>query len=215
MSSLDDYMKWFSELSFSDKLNVNKRINDQCSVSGLDHNIRRLSWTGYLVEVTDKGIYCEEGEHFVYLWRHSWGDPFYVGSGKGDRWQTKNGRCDEFYRHIDAGDAAVYIILSGVDSKTAHEYERYVSASLSHAGYSLANGDNNTRNRSEREIERMLARCRVTADKELTKRVEKVVFEALNHTPPLVDYRVTERFLRNYGSDYFSRNYIKSEEAPA
>lgn len=212
---MSDFAKAFESLSFPDKLNLARRVGSSCGCALLSQGVSDLVWYGYLTTVLDKRVHENSGEHYVYVWRHCWGDPFYVGMGKGDRWTSRGGRCDEFYYHLDAGDAVVYMLLDGVDSKTAHEYERYVSGSLSLAGYELANRDNNTRTKSEQEIKRMMERCRESAGKDLTPRVEKAVLNIIQHKVSVADYRVTDKFLRNYGSDYFSRNYIKSEEAPA
>lgn len=71
------------------------------------------------------------GEYYVYLWKHMFGDVFYVGSGKGDRWTEKNRSSNkEFLKHIDAGDAVVYKILVDVDKNTARKFEQYVSFPL-------------------------------------------------------------------------------------
>lgn len=197
-----------NRMSFSERLNMIKRMNDSPVLNGNRVSTSRLLWDGYLTTVTEKAVREETGEHYVYLWKHAWGEPFYVGSGKGDRGTMKGGRCNDFFLHLDAADAVVYLVLSGVDSKTARLYERYVSANLTYAGFTLANGDNNAEYKSEDAKERLMRRCKDIEGLDLTKRVEEAVLGIVNHTPRTADYRVTDAFLMEYGTDYFSRNYV-------
>lgn len=196
-----------NRMSFSERLNMIKRMNDSPVLNGNRVSTSRLLWDGYLTTVTEKAVREETGEHYVYLWKHAWGDPFYVGSGKGSRWTNKNGRCDDFYLHLDAGDAVVYLVLNGVDSKTARLYERYVSANITYGGYTLANGDNNAEYKSEEARERLMAKCKEIEGLVLTRKVEGAVLSILNHEAKC-DYRITDKFLMDYGADYFSRNYM-------
>lgn len=101
----------------------------------------------------------------------------------------------------------MYLVLDGVDSKTAHLYERYVSANLTFGGYTLANGDNNAEYKTDAARERLASRCKEIEGLELTQKVESAVLNILNHEPHC-DYRITDKFLMEYGADYFSRNYI-------
>ena len=84
------------------------------------------------------------GNYYVYVWAHLFtGQIFYVGSGSGDRWVSKNrGNAEMFYKNLDAGDCGVFKVLEDVDKKTARFYERYISLSLSKSGVELVNGDN-------------------------------------------------------------------------
>lgn len=204
---MNDLRDRIEKLSFLEKLSMVKQINEMSALGLIRNRAAVLQYDGYLTTYTREGICDGDGDHYVYLWRHAWGDPFYVGSGKGDRWTSKNGRCDDFYLHLDAGDAVVYRVLSGVDSKTAHLYERYVSANLSATGYALANGDNNAEYKSDEARERMLARCKQIEGLDLTKRIEGAVLNIIGHEPRC-DYRITDHFLMEYGTDCFSRKYI-------
>ena len=206
--SMDELIETVAKLPFYDKLRMTKRMNDFSGPGYYRNSAALLQYDGYLAVETDRGVRVGDGDYYVYLWKHAWGDPFYVGSGKGPRWTSKGGRCDDFYFHLDAADAVVYLVLSGVDSKTAHLYERYVSANMTYGGYTLANGDNNAEYKSEEARERMMARCKSVEGLELTKKVENAVINMVGHTSSRANYRVTDTFLMEYGTDYFSRNYV-------
>lgn len=210
MGVLDEWYESVDKMSFSDKLRMVKQINGMAAFNNTRSRAAILRYDGYLASIIGESVCEGDDEHYVYLWKHAWGDPFYVGSGEGDRWTSLGGRCDDFYLHLDAGDAAVYRVLSGVDAKTARLYEKYVSANLSNAGYTLANGDNNAEYKSDDARERMMARCKQIEGLDLTKRVEGAVMKIIGHESRC-DYRVTDHFLMEYGTDYFSRKYVFSK----
>lgn len=195
-----------AELSFADRLDFFRRVNLSFN-NRVSRGVNDLLWYGRLTERSHKGVYVGDNEHYVYIWKHAWGDPFYVGSGKGDRWTNISRRCDDFYLHLDQADAVVYRVLSGVDSKTAHAYEKYVSVNLGRAGYTLANGDNNYEYATESARQKMIERCDELVGLELTARVEAAVLGIIGDNPGC-DYRITDTFIQEYGADYFSRNYL-------
>lgn len=205
MSEIDNIAEKIEKLPFHEKLKFARQVAKMKSFH-TDYAVSSLSWKGYLTAVEEKAVRCEEGEYYVYLWRHAWGEPFYVGSGKDGRWLTKQGRCDRFHAHIDRADAIPYLILRGVDIKTAREYERYVSVNLVRAGYDLANSDNNPVCVDEDVWEYECGKSAHLEENELTTKVCCVVENILVHEPRC-DYRVTETFLKTYGNDYFSRNF--------
>lgn len=211
MIVLDEWVTQFENLSFCEKLRSVKTINDFTEPSILKSSAAMVRHLGYLTEVHNMAVSASEGDSYVYLWRHCWGDPFYVGRGKGSRYTTLNGRCDEFYLHIDRGDAVVYIVLDGVDDATARLYERYVSMNLTQAGYTLSNGDNNFEYLSEDARSRFVEKFANMENDDLTRRVQSKVLGILNHRPRC-DYRITDAFLMEYGTDYFSRNYWKKKQ---
>lgn len=206
--SWEELREQMERLSFSDKFNLIKKMNDTSAFYLERNEASAVRYNGYLTTVEDKGVRLSGGDYYVYLWKHAWGDPFYVGSGKGDRWTSKGGRCDEFYLHLDSADAIVYLILSGVDSKTARVYERYVSANITDAGYTLTNGDNNAEYKSKEARDRLMARCKEIEGIDLTRKVESAVLNIVSHKSLKVDYRITDIFQMEYGTDFFSRNYV-------
>lgn len=200
----------FDELTtkpFADRILFAKSVEELFRPSMLRHEVNYLGWDGYLKKVENKCVCHGDDEYYVYLWRHAWGEPFYVGSGKGNRWKNKNARCDDFYLHLDAADAVVYLVLDGVDAKTAHLYETYVSVNLGRAGYTLANGDNNFEYATEQSRQRMIDKCDKLVGTELTNSVENAVLEIIGDRPNC-DYRITEAFIMERGADYFSRNHV-------
>lgn len=206
MNEIDKFREAYLRLPFHEKVRYAKSVN-QLTLSRVEGYADSLTWDGYLTTVVEKAVHCDEGDSYVYLWRHAWGEPFYVGHGKGDRWLNKNERCDNFYPHIDKGDAVPYLVLCGVDSKTACEYERYVSVNLVRAGFDLANSDNNPdRETRTKDWDKVYERFALLEEKELTEKVCDAVVSILSHEPRC-DYRITETFVKRYGNDYFSRNF--------
>lgn len=213
MEAYNDFQKWFDEAPFRDRLATVKQINDMYD-GGVSYAAKRLTYDGYLEREKDFSFCAGDGEHYVYVWRHAWGDPFYVGTGKGDRWTNIHNRCAEFYPHIDKADAVVYLLLTGVDSKTARMFEKYVSVNLVEAGYTLANGDNNPRRSVGDAKKRLIESCSKIDSHPLAPKVQKAVVSILNHNVRC-DYRVTCRFITENGADYFSRTHAQTvaEEA--
>lgn len=199
------------KMRFSDKLKLMR------STSLFRHHPNFIKFNGYVTTKTDFAIGAGEDEYYVYLWKHMDGDIFYVGSGKGERYRDKNGRQAEFYRHIDKGDAVVYIVLCGVDVKTARFYERYLSGSLSIAEFPLANRDNNVFYIGEGRQERWLRDNKSTLNNELTHKIEDLI---LNKILLDSDFRSShfyeiQTFRKECGDTYFSsggfRTYPQAE----
>lgn len=205
-NAFEDYFKYFEGLTFSKKLEEIKKLEKFNDKLYLSAKTSSLSYDGYLRAYDRMAVCQESGDHYVYIWKHAWGDPFYVGCGVNDRWKSKASRCDDFYHCLDAGDAVVYKVLDGVDSKTARTYERYVSANISNAGYVLSNGDNNAARKSDAAKKRLLNRCNEIQGTELTKKVEKAVIDILRNKEDC-DHRITQTFLKEYGTEFFSRTY--------
>lgn len=204
VGTFDEYNRYFDGLTFAGKLDEVRRMELASAKLLVENRVSLVSFDGYLRALVTKAVQECAGNYCVYLWKHAWGEPFYVGSGTGNRWKSKSSRCDDFYLHIDAADAVVYKIIDGVDRNTARLYECYVSASLSAAGYVLANSDNNIAKSSDSEKERIISKCSLVEGSDLTKAVENAVFEVINHNPRC-DHRITSAFLEKYGTDHFSR----------
>ena len=189
----------FEKMSFSDKIKMVK------SIASIRHKYNFIKYNGYIAEKTNFAIANGEDEYYVYLWKHIDGDVFYVGSGKGDRYRSKN-RNDEFLRHIDKGDAVVYIVLCGVDFKTARFYERYLSGSLGMAEYVLSNGDNNIIHIGEDKFKRWLDDNESKLNNELTRKIEDAIVNGILLDD---DFRAShfysiQFFRKECGDTYFS-----------
>lgn len=204
---MENVLLELAEKPFAERILFSKQVEELFRPNMLVHGVNYLGWDGYLKKIESKCVRAGEDDCYVYLWRHAWGDPFYVGSGKGTRWTSKNGRCTDFYLHLDQADAVVYLVLDGVDAKTARLYENYVSVNLGRAGYTLANGDNNFEYATSASQQRMIEKCDKLAGTELTMRVENAVLSIIGDRPTC-DYRITDAFIMERGADYFSRNYV-------
>lgn len=204
MSIGDEFSQYFNEASFAEKIDIVKMMGTTFRGVDVDRGVCALCDRGYLTTSDKSATVGGGGEHYVYLWKHAWGDPFYVGSGKGSRWRDKWGRCDGFYPHIDVADAVVYLVLTDVDGDTARMFETYVSVNLTKCGYSLVNGDNNVMRTTDAAAARLDVRCGKIDRHPLAGSVQNTVLTILQDRPNC-DYRVTCSFREKYGLEYFSR----------
>lgn len=209
--AFENLTREFNNMPFS------KRVGFLKSVYQTEHwHCNSINWNGYCCCKSFFAINRNEGEHYVYLWKHLDGDIFYVGRGIGDRWVNKN-RKEDFLRHIDKGDAVVYMILCGVDKQTAMFYEKYISGSLSEGGYPLANRDNNIHKMGLEKFHEWCCNNSELLSSELTKQVEGVVLEKIipdkNFT--ITELSAIQNFRKMYGDTYFSdggfRTYVETE----
>ena len=204
----EGFVEAYEKLSFVEKIRFVKDV--YCVTSSVERDIRYLEWDGYLGK-SEK--YCFKngvGDYYVYVWKHAWGDPFYVGSGKGDRWLSKAPRCNDFFLHLDQADVVVYKLVRGLDVHLARSIEAYVSVSLVEAGYTLANGDNNTEYLSETARGRRVKKVSDFEKNPLVSSVQESVLRML-YDEPTCDYRITDGFIMRNGASYFSRKYMKKE----
>ena len=207
MGKFEELLDEFNRQPYYEQLKLVRSITATNNL--VQVGVSSLSWDGCLRREEDFAIRVGDEEYSVYLWKHAWGEPFYVGSGKGDRWKILSPRCDDFYRQIDAADAVVYRLIVGATSDFARRYEKYLTFCLRLAGYSLVNGDyfvpieDCTKTDEAKKFV-------LGMDKEKTTLVvKKMLSTVLGHTPRGCDYRITCKFIEEYGSDYFSRNHIK------
>ena len=198
----------FEEMSFSDRVKFVKQS------ALLKHKYNLIKYDGYVSLKYDFAISRDEGESYVYLWKHMDGDIFYVGSGQGERYKNKHGRSDDFFKHIDKGDAVVYMILSGVDVKTARFYERYLSGSLGLADCVLANKDNNILYIGEGKFNRWLKDNKSDLDNELTSEIENVIINRvlIDHDFRASHFYSIQAFREECGDDWFSSRFGEKED---
>lgn len=214
--------KQLTEITFADAVRECKQYYDSLSLSKKhDISAANLTMGARVVEsriafdgrVDDASIYSirgNGGDYYVYVWAHLLtGQIFYVGSGKEDRWISRNrGNMEMFCKHLDDGDCCVFKVLDDVDEETARFYERYISLSLSKDGAELVNGDN---------IYGKSAGCRGDAwlkgnsdriSSQMTKDVENYIIEHVPHD--LFTGRnvlAVVLFREEYGKAYFSEKY--------
>lgn len=202
--------RFYESLSFAEKHAISAHNIELMSRVNAS-SIRTYGYAGSTSHCAVKG---SGGNYYVYVWAHLFtGQIFYVGSGSGDRWVSKNrGNAEMFYKNLDAGDCGVFKVLEDVDKKTARFYERYISLSLSKSGVELVNGDN---------IYGKSAGCRGDAwlkgnsdriSSQMTKDVENCIIEHIPHD--LFTGRnvfAVVLFREEYGKHYFSEEYRKGE----
>lgn len=157
-----------------------------------------MEFDGFVYDDESKCVYFDDGEYYVYVWKHNYGEFFYVGSGKKDRWKSIHGRCKEFYNHIDKADAVVYKVLDGIDVKTARQCERYLSANMSLAGYKLANSDWSYNNARFTELSDTMKEA-----------IEKSILNIQKDNKPS-ECRKTMVFLERNGDHFFSEKYAEA-----
>ncbi len=85
-------------------------------------------------------FHTNHGEHYVYMWKHANGIPYYIGSGKGQRWKNIGSgvRSDTFCSHLNQLDSVCYMVYAGMTEKQAREAEFCCIYMLSSLGYNLA-----------------------------------------------------------------------------
>lgn len=147
MGAWEDWIKWMEELSPAEREKVERDIKEQCDRAHISNEASHLYHRGYLKE-DDSALYVcrttlfDEGEHYVYVWRHMNGDPFYVGSGKGGRGRSVSAnRPDRFYGELMAFDAVLCYVATNISEKDARFIEHYCSFILSSDGVKLTNCD--------------------------------------------------------------------------
>lgn len=140
-NAFEDALRCYQSMSLGDKYQISR--------SSRNHLIRAQAWmlkyNGYLFANSHYAVRGDGGDYHVYVWAHLLtGEIFYVGSGIDERWLNRYRLTNPgFMRNLDAGDAVVYKIITGVDRETARFYERYISLALSSCGVALVNRDNN------------------------------------------------------------------------
>lgn len=206
MRTVEEIMGEIARLPFYEKLGMVRMANATWNYQL--RGVSSLHWEGCLCREESFGIKVGDGDYCVYLWKHAWGEPFYVGSGKGDRWKVVAPRCDDFYYHLDQADAVVYRVVVGANREVSRMYEKYLSFLLRLAGYTLTNKDYSIPFDDCTKIDKAKAFVFGLEKETITPKVQKILAEILGHTPSDCDYRATCKFIEEYGSDYFSRNHI-------
>ena len=195
----------FNKAPFVDRISI---CRSSYLISG-EHECFPLQYDGYVTIKSDMAVECSSGCYYVYLWKHMFGDVFYVGEGHGDRCKVISNRPDSFYNHIDKGDAVVYVILRGVNRDTARFYERYLSICLGLAGSSLANRDNSVVRIGSERARAWLSDNESSIERDLTKCVEEALLNRILGDTKFSgrDVLKTIRFVEHYGDSYFSTKY--------
>lgn len=205
MITMEEFSEQYNKQPLYAQLEFVRRLNKTANENDVSYGVSGLRLAGCLCRVEDMSLCVGERESDVYLWKHAWGEPFYVGSGKNDRWRVLAPRCEGFYQHIDQADAVVYRVIVGADPALARKYEKYLSFCLRLAGYPLANNDYCVD--GEEETFKAKKFIQNVESDPMTLKVKRVVYDILSTTPKSCDYRTTCRFIETYGSDYFTRTH--------
>lgn len=191
-----NFTEEFDKYNFVDRIKITRSVAEM--QQKLNDDIIRLARDGCLYKSKYGAPNFGDGDFSIYLWRHSCGDPFYVGLSKNDRWISLYSRNDEFYKRLDSADAAVYIIGSGFDEKTGKLYEKYITLSLHSAGIDLANEAN-----TQPDDKFLLD----YEKDEIAVKLQKYLLEVILRRDGENKIRTKEEFLNKYGSQYFSDKF--------
>lgn len=204
--TIADVNRFYESLSFAEKQSISAYNIELMSRV----NASSIKTEGYAGRTSRCAVKGSGGDCYVYVWAHLFtGQIFYVGSGSGDRWISKNrGNAEMFYKNLDAGDCGVFKVLEDVDKKTARFYERYISLSLSKNGVELVNGDNIYGKTEGCRADSWMKDNRDRIASQMTKDVEQAIIEKVPRD--LLDWRsvmAVMRFREEYGDNYFSSNW--------
>lgn len=131
-----------SRMSEQERADLQRQLDESSQNAEASYLASRLRYCRTLKQNEKDCAHCGDGEHYVYMWLHADGTPFYVGSGKGDRWKSTN-RNDRFFEEADKLDALVYKLVDGLTLEESREAEFCLTHYLSYNGYKLANWDYN------------------------------------------------------------------------
>ena len=203
LSSFEECEKYYKSLPFGAKY----RFNAPNHCMRWTSSPYRITTDGFVAKMDQGAVSGSGGNYYVYVWMHLLtGIVFYVGSGAGERWTTKNrgDRCG-FFKQLDEGDSIVYKVLIDVDEETARFYERYISISLSKEGFELVNKDNIHRKETKRKVEQWLIENADRISNSMTKDIEDfMINHMVKNAFTLKNVLDSYKFREEYGNNYFS-----------
>ena len=204
-NAYDNAIRAYENMNLIEKLKLSDLAATMLKQSSVSFETSTLAANGFCLSTDRLSPHGTGGEYYVYLWKHALTNKvFYVGSGKGERWTTKFGRSEAFYKEIDSGDAVVYKIADCLSEKEARQYEQYASISLSLAEFKLSNRDNNVVLKSDKSTERAIKRNDELSNAEFTKLFEDAMINIVGDIPR-VNYEIIANFKKRYGANYFSK----------
>lgn len=140
---LENFQARVDQMSEREKAKMNEKIEQFNNTLTASRYASRLRWEKALFQDTKDCVLYGEGEYHVYMWLHADGTPFYVGSGKGERWKNACCRNERFFEETKRLDTLVCKLIDGLTKEESREAEFCLSHYLSYSGYVLANWDNN------------------------------------------------------------------------
>lgn len=187
------------------------KVGAYCSTCLSEHSHRGglIMIDGFLRAKSGLAVTREDGRFYVYLWRHLHGPVFYIGSGTGHRWTTISSRNEEFYKHIDKGDAVVYKIIDGVSEEVARTIEKYLSVCFWLGRCKLANKDNYVSESNKSQMKEWADAFPRGGHKDIVCAVEDVVLNKILTDGDFCHSDILDvyGFRETYGDCYFSDKY--------
>lgn len=106
---------------------------------------RGMKWESYYIRscLHENSERYGDGEYCVYFWQDRIGDVFYVGSGKGYRFNNATDKCrsHEFMQWYNGGGCTPKIVWYGLDKEKSIELERRLIKTFWDLGFPLVNKD--------------------------------------------------------------------------
>jgi hypothetical protein len=176
------------------------KIQENLKVTEASYLATNLYYTKALERLESNCVYYDEGDYHVYMWLHADGTPFYVGSGKGDRWKSTN-RNERFFEETKSLDTLVCKLVDGLTQQQSREAEFCLSHYLSYNGYKLANWDNNyQRSVDEKQADRRVGKFTRLMKEEYNKLTVEQAKKMMKPYKFNCDYNmVLEQYAFKYG----------------
>lgn len=212
MDELVDFIEKHKKKNFVD------RVAEMNSMGGITRSfyvmgkLSGLSIDGYLRVDRSHTVHFNDGEAYVYLWKHKNGTVFYVGSGKNDRYRSKN-RNESFLEEINKADAVIYIIADGMNTKDAREIERLVSGVFTCNGQNLCNKDNKVDPNDKEEFLFWIDGLRAKYGERMREIEDAVEHCVVFDMRDIDDYFLQYEFFDEYGRNWFTRGRKEDSES--
>lgn len=192
----------YNALSEKEKAEFHRSVEQMRKSAENNHYAGNLVWHGCIDCFRNAGISgLHDGEHYVYLWKHIDGKPFYVGSGKNGRWlnHSDRNRNSAFAEHKKRHDAFVYLVATCMSEQDARDAEFCCIHNLSKRGYDLAQTTGTYGRLNNAQKQRQDARYRKLMQNHVC---EKVVDRANELLYPMENKYDLAEILKAYDSYY-------------
>lgn len=104
---------------------------------------KNMKWNTYYIRscLHENSERYGDGEYCVYFWQYRMGDVFYVGSGKGYRFNNATNKCRsrEFMEYYNRGGCTPKIVWYGLDKEKSIELEYRLIQAFWDLGFPLVN----------------------------------------------------------------------------
>ena len=197
----DAWERQVNQMTEQEKQKLLSQMDEFGKMAEASYYASKLRWDRALVRDDSDCVKYDKGDYHVYMWLHADGTPFYVGSGKEDRWKNASCRNERFFEETKKLDTLVCKLVDGLSKEQSREAEFCLSHYLSYNGYQLANWDNNyQRSVNEQQADRRVgkfARLMMREYNEIT--VEQAKKKMKPFTMPCDYDLILEQYELNYG----------------